>query len=112
MCTYGCHPFFPDFNSDPDFLSLSFVERPSLLPSFLLVFGGVGVYCWATCWATNWGLNLGFLKLKKSEQYIIIVKDNKLKKYFYLVDVPFLISHMRHLKASAVFLKVQTEQSQ
>lgn len=30
----------------------------------------------------------------------------------YLVDVPFLTSQMLHLKASAVFLKVQTLQSQ
>lgn len=30
----------------------------------------------------------------------------------YLVEVPFLTSHMLHLKASALFLKVQTLQSQ
>lgn len=30
----------------------------------------------------------------------------------YLVDVPFLTSQMLHLKASAVFLKVHTLQSQ
>ena len=30
----------------------------------------------------------------------------------YLVLVPFLTSHMEHLKASALFLYVQTEQSQ
>ena len=31
---------------------------------------------------------------------------------FYLVLVPFRTSHMEHLNASALFLKVQTEQSQ
>lgn len=30
----------------------------------------------------------------------------------YLVDVPFLTSHIMHLKASAVFLYVHTLQSQ
>ena len=36
----------------------------------------------------------------------------KYARFPYLVDVPFLTSHMEHLKASALFLKVQTEQSQ
>lgn len=43
----------------------------------------------ATCWATSCGFILGFL-----------------------VEVPFLTSHIRHLKASAVFLNVHTLQSQ
>lgn len=58
--------------------------------SFFSFFGGGGVaYCWATCWATSWEFILGFL-----------------------VDVPFRTSQMLHLKASALFLKVQTLQSQ
>lgn len=43
----------------------------------------------ATCWATSCGLIRGFL-----------------------VEVPLRTSHIKHLKASAVFLKVHTLQSQ
>ena len=51
--------------------------------------GGGGVTAWA-CWAaTRSGLMRGFL-----------------------VEVPFRTSHIEHLKASALFLKVQTLQSQ
>ena len=50
--------------------------------------GGGGVRAWA-CWAaTTSGLSLGFR-----------------------VEVPFRTSHMAHLKASGLFLKVQTLQS-
>lgn len=58
--------------------------------SFFSFFGGGGVaYCCATCCATSWELIRGFL-----------------------VEVPFLTSQMLHLKASALFRKVQTLQSQ
>ena len=50
---------------------------------------GGGVRACACCCATRSGFNLGFL-----------------------VDVPFLTSHMEHLNASALFLNVHTEQSQ
>ena len=51
--------------------------------------GGGGVRAWA-CWAaTTSGLSLGFR-----------------------VEVPFRTSHMAHLKASGLFLNVQTLQSQ
>ena len=50
--------------------------------------GGGGVRAWA-CWAaTTSGLSLGFR-----------------------VEVPFRTSHMAHLKASGLFLNVQTLQS-
>lgn len=48
-----------------------------------------GTYCCATCWATNCGLMRGLR-----------------------VEVPLRTSHIRHLKASAVFRNVHTLQSQ
>lgn len=58
--------------------------------SFFSFFGCVGeANCWVTCCATNWETGRGFR-----------------------VDVPFLTSHIMHLNASALFLNVQTLQSQ
>lgn len=73
------------------FLLLDRLSLDDFLSDFsrLWVLAGVGLNCWATCWATNCGLILGFL-----------------------VDVPFLMSHIKHLKASAVLRYVQTLQSQ
>lgn len=39
-------------------------------------------------------------------------REREREEPHYLVDVPFLTSQMLHLKASAVFLKVHTLQSQ
>ena len=99
---FGSRTFLLDFSEARTADSVSSSPRPTPeAPSSPLscteldeegvgvVEGGGGVSAWACCEATRSGLILGFRVL-----------------------VPFLTSHMEHLKASALLRKVQTLQSQ
>lgn len=88
--------------------------------SFFTCVGGTN--CWVTCCETNWATGRGFLVflfLFSLQMKIPPCWFLRVSSWFSIhwpgclrVDVPFLTSHIMHLKASAPLRKVQTLQSQ
>lgn len=91
LSTTPIHIFqsWPGFLMTVLFASCFLFTFSFLLYLFLFLWLCRGTNCWVTCCATNWETGRGFR-----------------------VEVPFRTSHIMHLKASALFRKVQTLQSQ